>query len=188
MQARSKAAPRYARALFAIARQGGELDAVREDLGAVARLVHSSAELQAFLRNYTLGRSVRSKALTELFASRVRPLTFRLLAFMESKRRLSMLPDVCGRFLELCDRERGVAPGQLTTAFNLEPVDVQAIAARTEARAGTRVELTANLDPSLLGGFQVQVGDTLYDLSVATRLRRLKSKMTQAATAQGTQV
>jgi ATP synthase F1 delta subunit len=75
------------------------------------------------------------------------------------------------------DREHGVVVANVTSAQPLEPADLAAIGARVQATAGGRVEVTAAVDPELIGGLTVRIGDRLIDASVRGRLARLRASL-----------
>ncbi len=79
------------------------------------------------------------------------------------------------------DREHGVVVANVTSAEPLEPADLAAIAERVGAGAGARVEVRATVDPELIGGLTVRVGDRLIDASVRGRLERLRDSLVAGA-------
>ena len=172
---RARIAKRYVKALYQVARDAGQVDTVRSELAALRDCVRQSPPLAAFLPNYLIPRRTRGATLQGLFAGRVHPLVLRMLYFLEAKRRLALLPEVCVEFGAYCDREAGVLPGTIAAPFALSPEQHAAISQGTGRRcAPLRVELGFRLEPDLLGGFRVTVGDTVYDLSLATRLQAIR--------------
>ena len=172
-----KAAWRYAQALLDLAEAAGATEAVRADFAALQGWVQASPALAAFLPNYLLGQTVRDRALRGLFGERLQALTFRLVLVLEQKKRLAVLPDVARCFLERYDRLRGIARGRLVSAFPLDAAAVATITAQAQVRAEGTLALAVELNPDLLGGFQIWAEDRLYDLSLAARLRRAADVM-----------
>ena len=171
----SKAARRYARALFDLAGETGAQEAVRVDLAALQDCIRQAPRLSGFLGDYLVPRKDRERILRELFAERVQPLTLRGLLFMERKRRLALLDDVCTSYREYDEERRGVLRGRLTSALPLAPEIVDGIDRRISDRVQAQVTLSADTDSRLLGGFRLRVGDMVYDLSVAARLQMLRA-------------
>jgi F0F1-type ATP synthase delta subunit len=95
-----------------------------------------------------------------------------------------LLGDVCAAFRELDETRQGLVRGHLTTAWPVEDAAAAGVAARLTERLGSRVVLARAADPGLLGGFRVQVRDTVYDASVAARLRLARAAL-MGARAQG---
>ncbi len=79
------------------------------------------------------------------------------------------------------DRENGVVVANVTSALPLEPADLAAVAARVEAASGGRVEVKAAVDPELIGGLTVRIGDRLIDASVRGGLARLRASLVAGA-------
>lgn len=177
MRVPSRAAKRYARALFNLARETGQIDAVKDDVSVLQSLALQSSELSHFLGDTHLPRRTREELLKRLFSGRLQPLSFRFLVFLESKRRLGLLEPICASFLGLHDTMKGIVRGRLTSAFELEPTDVTAISSRAEPGTGGQLRLDVNVDADLLGGFKLRVGDVVHDLSLAGQLRALRQRL-----------
>ena len=177
MQAAARVARRYSRALFALARQTGQVDAVQADLRGLDAWLASSADLRGFLMDYLIPREARRRALAALFENRVSPLAFRFLMFVESRKRSGVLGQICEAFTRQHEALLGIVRGQLCSAFALSPADTALLTGRIEARTPGRLELTAAVEPSLLGGFRLRPGDMVYDLSLAAQLRMLRKRM-----------
>ncbi len=173
-------ARRYARALYALAVDTQVTEAVRSDLASLRRSLHESPELAAFAGNYLVPHGLREKALSALFAGRVAPLTWRFVRFLESKRRLGLIDDMARAYEADEEARRGIVQGTVTAAIPLDAGRVQAVAQGASARTGKTVVLSSITDAAMLGGFRLQIGDTVYDYSLAARLR-----MARAALAKG---
>lgn len=180
MQLPAPAARRYARALYALAAQEQAADAVQADVAMLGRTLDASPELQRFSGDYLTPRGARERVLTALFAARVHALTWRFLRFLEAKQRLGLLDGIVRAYAADDESRRGVLRGAVTSAVALDAPRVTAIAARASVQTGRTVVLSARVDEALLGGFSVRVGDTVYDYSLAARLR-----MARAALAEG---
>jgi F-type H+-transporting ATPase subunit delta len=170
-------AQRYARVIFDCARETGVLEAARADLDELNRLVRGSRALQAYLQGGNLSAARQRRTLAALFEGRVDPLIYRFLCFLERKRRLPVVAAICTEFRALCDRFDGIVRARLTTAYALDPPQIGAIAALVPLQARERVEMTAVQNAALRGGFHLQVGDVLYDYSVAGHLQRIRREL-----------
>ena len=173
----SRAARRYAKALFDLALETGQMDAVKDDLSSLQVLSLESREFERFLGDYRLPRPIREKLLTDMLAGRLQALSLRFLTFLESKRRLGLLGQICGAFMSLHDRMNGIVRGQLMSAFDLAGTDVAAISGRVEATLEGHLLLNVAVDSDLLGGFRLRIGDVIHDFSVAGQLRRMKQRL-----------
>lgn len=175
----SKAALRYAKALFMLAAEQGRLDPVQTDLLALRQLLSESPDLRSFLDNHLMDAARRAQVLGEIFERQghAEPLLVRFLYLLESKNRMALLTDVIAAFGDLFDRERGILRVRVTSAIPLESGQVKLIVERLHAQYAKDIRPELRVDASLLGGFIVQVGDFVRDLSVETQLQRLQRQL-----------
>jgi F-type H+-transporting ATPase subunit delta len=177
MKLRSRAAHRYAAALHDLAKGAQALEAVSADVAKVRALLTESGELREFVRNYLIPSQFRSRAVQALFRDWVHPLTWRFLRFIESKRRFGLLAEMCAEFQDQEEIRKGIVRGRLDSAFALSPDTVDHMAVQVGRRMGKQVLLEMTENPDLLGGCRLQVGDTVYDYSLAARLRLVRQTM-----------
>lgn len=177
MKLRSRASRRYAQALHDLAKGAAVLEAVGGDLVAIEKDLEGSAELRLFMGNYQHASARREQALKALYAARVHPLVWRFIRFLESKRRLGLLAEICMDFKEREERRLGILRGRLTSAFALPAGQVEEIAAQAGSRICKQLILETEENPALLGGSRLQVGDMVYDFSLAAQLRMIRQTM-----------
>ena len=173
----AKPARRYAGALYGVAGGSNNLDAVRADMEALRGLVDDSPELAGFLGNHELPRRCRTAILTELFRDRVHEITWQFLLLLDEKRRLAILRDICLSFHDVYCRENGISRALLACAFAPDADELRFLGEHIRRLAGGPVELEAIVRPALLGGFSARIEDTVYDLSLAGALRKVKERM-----------
>jgi F-type H+-transporting ATPase subunit delta len=178
--ANPKAAKRYAKAVFELAREEGRTDPVREDLAALRRLLAESPELRDFLGNYMLAPARRVQLLGRLFEAHIDRLSLRFLLFLEEKKRMALLPEILDHFAKLADAGAGVLKATITSAKPLDEAQLASIRERLRRRHGKDVQTVAQLDPTLLGGFQIQMGDAIEDYSISTQLATLHRRFVTA--------
>ena len=177
---RDVAGRRYALAIMEIAKAEGNLDAWLEVADALEALTAETRFVDA----------LQADGMTdEKFAGIVRRVmptatekqlnVFRLL---RRKGRLSLGPSIASYLRELADEERGVLRAVVTTAVELDPQRLEAVRRRIVSTTGqAQVELEARVDPSILGGMVIRIGDQLLDGSTRARLQELRSTLEQAA-------
>jgi F-type H+-transporting ATPase subunit delta len=170
MAAPTTAARRYAEAALEIARRDGTLDAWLVELRLAVELVGADAAATV-VDNPAIAWEQRRAVVTGLLGSRVGT----------PRGRLAILPRVADEFARIVDREHGVVIANVTSARSLEPAELAAVAARVQATAGGRVEVTAAVDPELIGGLTVRIGDRLIDASVRGGLARLRASLVAGA-------
>ncbi len=180
MKRPTTAARRYAEAAFEIARRDGTLDRWSEDLRLVADVL-AQPEVVRVLDNPAIPFAARHQILARLFEPRVAPRAYNLVVLLAQRGRLSIAPAVAAEYKRLVDRERDVVPATVTSAVPLEPAELAAIDARVREMTGARPEITAVLDPALIGGLTVRIGDRLIDASVRGRLERLRDRIAAGA-------
>ena len=180
MATATTAARRYAEAALELARRDETLDAWLVELRLAVDLV-GVEEAATVVDNPAIAWEVRRAIITALLGSRVGTPTRNLVLLIARRGRLAILPRVADEFKRLVDREHGIVVANVTSAEPLEPADLAAVAERVAAMAGARVEVQAAVDPELIGGLTVRVGDRLIDASVRGRLARLRDSLVAEA-------
>jgi F-type H+-transporting ATPase subunit delta len=173
-------ARRYAKALFHLARDRGEVDAVWADITGLLDLHQRSADFRMLLEHPLMPPDRRRAALDQLSRGRLNEITGRFLGLLEEKRRLSLLPDIGEAFRGLWYEHQGRLRAFVSSAHPLAPAQAESITERIGRRWGRRVEATFTVDPGLVGGFRVQVGDHIVDASVTAQLERAKHQLIHA--------
>jgi F-type H+-transporting ATPase subunit delta len=176
MATSTAAARRYAEAALELARRDGTLDAWLVEVNLAVELV-GAKEAATVVDNPAIAWEVRRAIITGLLGSRVGMPTRNLVLLLARRGRLSILPRVADELERLVDLEHGVVVADVTSAQPLEPAELAAIAERVAATSGARVEVHSAVDPALIGGLTVRVGDRLIDASVRGRLSRLRESL-----------
>jgi F-type H+-transporting ATPase subunit delta len=175
----STAARRYAEAAFEIALRDGTVETWRRELDAAAGILGDPTVLRA-LENPAISLETR-RTLTAPLEGAVSRQVFNLILLMVRRGRIEALPRVAADFRRLDDLRNHVTTAIATSATPLKPAEVSALTSRLEQMTGGRVELDLQVDPSLLGGLSVRVGDRLIDGSVRGRLDRLRNQLVSGA-------
>jgi F-type H+-transporting ATPase subunit delta len=179
MARRDTAPRRYAEAAFEVALRDDTLETWRRELElATATLV--SGELADVLANPATPLDQRVDAADRIFADLSRPVR-NLVLLLVRRGRIEQLPRVAAEFARLDDRRNGLIHATATSAAPLGPDEIRSVTARLEELTGGRVVLETAVDPDLLGGIVVRVGDRLIDGSVRGRLERLRNQLASGA-------
>lgn len=178
--ARTTSSRRYAEAVFDLARRDGTEDAWLAALEAAARTFGSDAVLR-IVENPAIPlverrRAVRA-ALAGAAAEPVGGQLDNLVGLLVERRRVALLAAVAREYRRLLDRQRGVVAAVVTSAAPLTADETAAVQARVEAMTGATVSLRSEVDPALIGGLTVRIGDRLLDASIQGRLERLRSQL-----------
>jgi F-type H+-transporting ATPase subunit delta len=174
-------ARRYARALFLAARAAGRLERAEADLVVVQDVFGQVPELRQILGGVAVPRPRQRELLRQIFAGRVDDLVLNLLLLLLDERRLRLLDQVTREFRIMADEARGIALVEVISARPLSRPAEEALKRGLERKLGRRVRMECRVDPALVGGVQVKIGDTLYDGSVRGQLERLRERMAARA-------
>lgn len=176
MPRRETAARRYAEAAFQVATADGALNRWQADLALLGDAL-ALPELAAVVEHpaipYADKERVLRRAVTEVASG-----PMNLVLLMIRRGRPGAIPAMRRHFEELVLRQRGIARAEVRTALPLDEQDRADLERSLEHLAGRQVEFTEVVDPSLIGGVAVRIGDRLYDASVRGRLERLRARLT----------
>jgi F-type H+-transporting ATPase subunit delta len=179
MARRDTAPRRYADAAFEIGLRDGTVEVWRRELDAAARMAGES-QLMEVLANPAMALDQRLDVAQRVFAKLSQPVR-NLVLLLVRRGRIEQLPRVSAEFARLDDQRNGLTHATATSAAPLGQEEVRAIATRLEALTGGRVSLDTNVDPAILGGIIVRIGDRLIDGSVRGRLERLRNQLASGA-------
>jgi F-type H+-transporting ATPase subunit delta len=173
------AALQYANALADIALAQGAGDAALHQLIDFREAYAESAELRNFLATPAVDREVKHKVIEQLVARLGASKIIRNFLFIIADHgRMHILPEIVESFQEVVRRRQGIAEAEISSAFELSAAQKAEFAFTLERMTGQRIEAKYSLDPSLLGGAVVRIGDAIYDGSVRNRLNVMRSKLT----------
>ena len=171
-------AGRYATALFELARDERQLEAVGASLASVKEALRDSDDLRALTTSPLVSRDEALRAVAATAAAmRLDPITANFLGVLAQNRRLSQLPQVIRNFNLLAARHRGETTAEVTSARPLTDDQVAALRARLKETVGSDVSVDLSVDPAILGGLVVQVGSQRIDGSIRTKLNTLATAM-----------
>jgi len=180
MARRDTAARRYAEAAFEVAMRDGTVDAWRAELDAAAAIAADDT-VGRMLANPSIPLETRLATAEETFGRLVGRQALNLIGLMLRRGRIEQLPRVAAEFRRLDNARQGITVTTATSASPLTPDEIRALTTRMEQFTGGPVELELQVDPSLLGGLVVRVGDRLIDGSVRGRLERLRNQLVSGA-------
>ena len=176
----SKAAKRYAKALFSSSSEKGTLEAVRNDLQAIRGLAETSEDFKHFITNPLIGSDRAGEVISALFKKKAHPATLQFLQFLAHKKRLNQVAPICAAFDALYDESKNVQRAHVTSTQPLDKRQKEAIKSRLEQRFNKTILIHNTIDPNLIGGFKIQIGDQVLDYSIATQLESFKKKLINA--------
>ena len=171
-------ARRYADALYELASEHKQLDAIAADLRMLKILARESAEFRAIAFSPRLSRTQLAKAMQEVAKlAKFGMLTTNFLMLTAQNRRLATIEAMADAFLATLAAKRGEFSAEIRTAGPLTPAQEEQLGVQLRALAGGKVHMTVTEDKSLLGGITVKLGSTLIDASVRSKLARLARRL-----------
>ena len=169
----------YARSLFEVAKEHDKLDVVREQLGEVADAIAEQHDLQVFFFSpyFSTDEKVQGlgRALPDADES-----VLNFLGLLIEKHRMPTLFRIRREFEALWEEENRLLPVQVTSAIELDESTVRQIGDAIGEQTGRRIELTSEVDPGILGGIVLRVGNSILDASIRNRLEKLRKQVVKA--------
>ena len=170
----------YADALFGAAKDKGKLDVIREQLGQFADALAESRELQLFFFSPYFSSAEKRDGLAKALSG-AEPELLNFLELLTEKHRMPVLFRIRRQFDDLWAKENKRLGVTVTSAVELNPEVAEKIGAEIEKQTGNTVELQSRVDPDILGGLVVQVGNMVLDTSIRNRLEKLRKSVASAA-------
>jgi F-type H+-transporting ATPase subunit delta len=172
----ASSANRYARAIFELASEEGKVDDWARQL-AVIRQVLDDPGARAVVDNPSVPAETRMKAVEELDLPGIGPEGMNLMRMLVASGRVGRIGEIADQFEVLADAAAGRVRATVTTAIPLSEADRATLGRDLSSQLGKDVRLESVVDPSILGGLVLQVGDRLTDASVAARLDQLRRQV-----------
>jgi F-type H+-transporting ATPase subunit delta len=173
----SRAAIRYAKAILETAVSSGKASQVNDDMKSIVTAVNSSADLKDFLASPIIKSELKMKALLEVFSS-VQAETKSLFRLLQENKRFEILAAIATQYNAQFDEMNGVEVAKVTTAFPIT-ADLEAkILDKAATISNKKLTIQNTVDPSIIGGFILRIGDKQYNASVSNRLQELKREFT----------
>jgi F-type H+-transporting ATPase subunit delta len=172
-------AGRYAFALFSLARDEQSVDQVAAALKSFDDLIAESADLQRLVRSPVFSAEAQTKALGALLdKAGISGLAAKFIKLVAAKRRLFAIRAMIADYNKLYDSWRGVTRAEVTSAATLSDAHGAALKeALKDVTGGRNVEISVNVDPSIIGGLVVRLGSRMVDGSLKTKLNAIRTRM-----------
>jgi F-type H+-transporting ATPase subunit delta len=165
----------YAEALFRVAKSG--------NLGAWSNLVSEMAQVASHpdVKEFAINPKVSDQQATDTFLSLLRsdvtPEARNFVGMLAENGRLTLLPEIAEQFHELKNAQEGAADAEITSAFEISDAQVKDLVATLEKKFGRKLNPSVTVDPSLIGGVRVAVGDEVLDTSVRAKLQKMHTAL-----------
>src|SRR5690242_2758922 len=169
----------YARSLFEVAKEQGKLDDVREQLGAFADALNDSRELQLFFFSPYFSTAEKEDGLDRAVTD-ADEIVLNFLKLLIENHRMPVIFRLRRAYEDLWQEENKLLPVQIVSAVELDRTTVSSIGEKIAEQTGRRVDLSAEVDPDILGGIVVRVGNSILDASIRNRLEQLRKQVARA--------
>jgi ATP synthase F1 delta subunit len=169
----------YARALFEAALSGKTLDAVRDQLAEFVKALNESRDFSVFFFSPYFNTEEKKSGLHRS-VSGADPIFVNFLETLIERHRMPAIFAINTRFEQLWDEEKKLLPVEVTSAIDLDPGTVSSIGEQIGAQTGREVELSSHVDPDILGGIVLRVGNFVLDASIRNQLNQLRKQVARA--------
>ncbi|XP_045116276.1 ATP synthase subunit O, mitochondrial-like [Portunus trituberculatus] len=174
---------RYATALYSAASKKKAIDAVDKDLKEFSALLKTDGQLKEFILNPLLSKDLKKEAITSVLTKKnASPLTANLLNALVENGRSSNIEGVVNAFSTIMAAVRGEVICEVTTAKPLDAPAMKELEATLKAftKSGETIKVTTKVDPSIIGGMLVSIGDKYIDMSMASKINRYTALLQEA--------
>jgi F-type H+-transporting ATPase subunit delta len=170
---------RYAEALYEIARRDNSVDAVEKELQAVDAVIRENQDLRKILYHPRIVPEDKKSLLSELLSGKVSGVTMEFMKLLVDRRREQFLSDIVSYYINLANKARNVTEARVFSAVELTPEEKEELVKLLNRLTGKSVETGYTVDPALIGGVLVRIGDRVIDGSIRTRLSNLREHLRQ---------
>lgn len=171
-------ASRYAKSLIDLAQEQNILEAIKTDIEQFIKVCKENPELVAVLGNPIISPAKKNAILDELFSS-MNKVILSFFKIMTAKMRSEVLYATAKEFLTEYNKRKGIVKASVVSASPLSDENKQALTAKIKEAVNGEVILSTKVDPNLIAGFVLKVGDKQFDTSVASNLKKLKKDFSQ---------
>ena len=173
-------AARYARGLFLTTEKRGETAAAFEDLKSVAGVLAPGSRMAGFFATPEITLEAKRQAIRKSLEGKARPIVAVFVDLLLRKKRLRELPQIVIELESLIERAQGVKRAHLVSAVPLGTAEKDRLCRELEEITGGKIKLTSEVDPAVIGGALVRIGDRVVDRTVRTLLEAISKQLTEA--------
>ena len=174
-----KLSSRYAKALFDFAGEKNQIEEVFGDLQLFANTLKDNRELQVLLRNPVVQPHQKHQVFENIFNGTLHDTTYQFLDVLLRKKREPALDTICEEFVKLYNTAHNIRPVTITTAQPLSDTLKHKITALLTEQTHATIDLKEIVDPEIIGGFVIQMGDYYLDSSILSKVNKLRQEFSQ---------
>lgn len=172
-----RVASRYAKSLIDLAKEQGSLDTVYKDMKDFLDTLKRNPQIDVMLKSPVITGEHKTSVLKKIFEKAYHKNTMELFDIVVRKNRAMFLPSIAQAFIEQYQLLNNMMKASVKTAYAIDDKVREEVKQFIEKYSGKQVELQTIVDPQLIGGIVIQMGDKLYDASIAGKLRNAKKEL-----------
>ncbi len=171
----SKTANRYAKALLELSLEKGNLDAVYGNMQVLSETINESADLRSLIKNPVIKEEEKKNIFTALFANQFDVDSMNFINLIAKNKRTDLLSEISEQFIAQYKVNKNIVSAEVVSASKLDEEQLKNVLALLKHDG--KVEIVETINPALIGGFIVKVGDKQIDASVATKFKNLRKEI-----------
>jgi F-type H+-transporting ATPase subunit delta len=172
----SKAAVPYAEALLELAKSNDSLKETTNDMNIVSQFLANSSDLKKFLGNPLVTKEAKKNVVKDILGEQIDGSTLKFLLLLVERGRIEILESIAQKFLELSFKQESIEIAKITSSIQLSAQQQKEIAEKLKVITGAKqIKLALKVDPTLIGGFTIEIGSKMIDTSIRGQLRQISS-------------
>lgn len=168
---------RYAKAFFSLAKEENMMELLKADIEKVFNVCNYSSDFILLLESPVVSVSKKAELISKIFKGEINILTLNFLLLIAKNKRESYIPGICRNFLELTRKDQNIKSAVLVTASEINTKTIKKIKILMEKELNSKVELSSQVEPEIIGGMILRIDDKQFDSSVTTQLRKIKQQL-----------
>jgi len=170
----SKVAVPYAEALLDLAKSNDSLKETTNDMNIVSQFLANSSDLKKFLGNPLITKEAKKNVVKDILGEQIDGSTLKFLLLLVERGRIEVLESIAQKFLELSFKQEAIEIAKITSSIQLSAQQQKEIAEKLKIITGAKqIKLALKVDPSLIGGFTVEIGSKMIDTSIRGQLKQI---------------
>lgn len=172
-----RAATRYAKSLVSLAREKGQLEEVYADMELISAAINDNHELDLLLKSPIVKGDKKHNILHKVFAEKVGEISNKFITVLTRKKREELLELIAQEFIAQYKTLKGLVVASVTTAIPLDDATRAKVLTLIKSHVDGEIELVESVNPDIIGGFVVRIGDKMIDATIAKRINDLKKEL-----------
>jgi len=173
-------ARRYAEAFFSIAKENGKIEEFQQELETIVKIIDEVPNLKEYYNHLLIPAKQKKEATNKIFSGQISQVTLNFLLMVIDKKRETYISVIVEEYKAMADEYKNITKAELIAAHEIPESQVQSLADKLSTSTGRTVQFNIMVDPTLLGGLKIRIGDQIIDGTVAKKLEMLRGRLKQA--------